>query len=110
MDGGKAEPEVRLSGSTSHGQQLIQLSSHRLRPPAAEMHARGLSARDIEDALCEATDDSPLSRSAVRELSETLWLGRPSRGLRRLLPARPVVFRGGGSVHRRRGRGVALVG
>jgi transposase-like protein len=40
---------------------------------AVEMYARGLSVRDIEDALRDATGDSLLSRSAVSELSESLW-------------------------------------
>ncbi|MGD2178938.1 MAG: transposase, partial [Anaerolineae bacterium] len=35
--------------------------------------ARGLSVRDIEDALRDATGDPLLSRSAVSELSESLW-------------------------------------
>jgi putative transposase len=38
-----------------------------------EMYARGLSVRDIEDALREATGDRLLSRSAVSELTDTLW-------------------------------------
>jgi transposase-like protein len=40
---------------------------------AVEMYARGLSVRDIEDALRDATGDPLLSRSTVSELSETLW-------------------------------------
>jgi transposase-like protein len=40
---------------------------------AVEMYARGLSVRDIEDALRDATGDPLLSRSAVSELSESLW-------------------------------------
>ena len=40
---------------------------------AAEMYARGLSVRDIEDALQDATGEPLLSRNAVSELSETLW-------------------------------------
>jgi len=40
---------------------------------AVEMYARGLSVRDIEDALRDATGDALLSRSAVSELSESLW-------------------------------------
>jgi len=39
----------------------------------AEMYARGLSVRDIEDALQDATGEPLLSRNAVSELSETLW-------------------------------------
>ena len=40
---------------------------------AVEMYARGLSVRDIEDALREATGDPLLSRTAVSELTDTLW-------------------------------------
>ena len=40
---------------------------------AVEMYARGLSVRDIEDALTEATGDPLLSRTAVSELTDTLW-------------------------------------
>jgi putative transposase len=40
---------------------------------AIEMYARGLSVRDIEDALQDATGEPLLSRTAVSELSETLW-------------------------------------
>lgn len=41
---------------------------------AVEMYARGLSTRDIEDALKEATgDDMVLSRSSVSRVTETLW-------------------------------------
>jgi putative transposase len=38
-----------------------------------EMYARGLSTRDIEDALLEATGDRLLSRAAVSQISEVLW-------------------------------------
>jgi transposase-like protein len=40
---------------------------------AAEMYARGLSTRDVEDALFEATGDKVLSRTSVSELTEVLW-------------------------------------
>jgi transposase-like protein len=40
---------------------------------AAEVYARSLSVRDIQDALQDATGEPLLSRSAVSELSETLW-------------------------------------
>ena len=36
------------------------------------MYARGLSARDIEDALFEATGDEVLSKNAVSEVTEIL--------------------------------------
>jgi len=39
----------------------------------AEMYAHGLSARDIEDALTDATGTCLLSRSAVSEITEILW-------------------------------------
>ncbi len=39
----------------------------------AEMYARGLSDRDIEDALYGATGDRLLSKSSVSALSEVLW-------------------------------------
>jgi transposase-like protein len=40
---------------------------------AVEMYARGLSTRDIEMALSEATGEPVLSRSAVSQLSDCLW-------------------------------------
>jgi transposase-like protein len=40
---------------------------------AVEMYARGLSTRDIEDALREATGDRLLSRTAVSQVTEVLW-------------------------------------
>ncbi len=40
---------------------------------AVEMYARGLSTRDIEAALSEATGEPVLSRSIVSELSDCLW-------------------------------------
>lgn len=40
---------------------------------AAEMYARGLSTRDIEDALLEVTGDMVLSRSSVSRVTEVLW-------------------------------------
>ena len=40
---------------------------------AVEMYARGLSTRDIEDALIEATGDVILSRTAVSNVTEVLY-------------------------------------
>jgi putative transposase len=40
---------------------------------AVEMYARGLSARDTEDALVEATGDRLLSLTAVSQVTEVLW-------------------------------------
>lgn len=39
----------------------------------AEMYARGLSTRDIEDALIEATGDQILSKTSVSKVTEVLW-------------------------------------
>jgi putative transposase len=38
-----------------------------------EMYARGLSTRDIEDALFEATGDMILSKSSISKVTEILW-------------------------------------
>jgi putative transposase len=40
---------------------------------AAEMYARGLSVRDIEDALIEGTGDMVLSKSCVSKVTDILW-------------------------------------
>ncbi len=40
---------------------------------AAEMYARGLSVRDIEDALLEGTGDMVLSKSCVSKVTDMLW-------------------------------------
>lgn len=40
---------------------------------AIEMYARGLSTRDIEDALAEATGDTILSKTAVSNVTEVLY-------------------------------------
>jgi transposase-like protein len=52
---------------------FLRGNSDVLKRLAAEMYARGLSVRDIEDALQDATGEPLLSRTAVSELSETLW-------------------------------------
>ena len=41
---------------------------------AVEMYARGLSTRDIEDALEGATGNRLLSRVAVSQITEVLWV------------------------------------
>ena len=53
--------------------QFLRGHSDVLQKLAVEMYARGLSVRDIEDALRDATGKPLLSRSAVSVLSETLW-------------------------------------
>ena len=76
---------VEESPYRSRLMKFLKGNSDVLERLAVEMYARGLSVRDIEDTLRDATGDPLLSRSAVSELSETLWLGRPSRRLRRHL-------------------------
>ena len=62
-----AEPFVsRLWGFLKGHSDVVQ----RL---VVEMYARGLSTRDIEEALTDATGTCLLSRSAVSELTEALW-------------------------------------
>jgi putative transposase len=38
-----------------------------------EMYARGLSTRDVEDAFTDATGELLISRSAVSEITDSLW-------------------------------------
>lgn len=58
-----------------HAPLMAFLSAHSevLERLVAEMYARGLSTRDVEDALTDATGHCLLSRSAVSELTERLW-------------------------------------
>jgi len=67
-------PQVR--GIRGYGSGLMEFLGHHsevLEQLVAEMYARGLSTRDIEDAFTEATGQCLLSRSAVSEVTDTLW-------------------------------------
>ena len=68
-------PQVREAPQTYRSQLMIFLrgNSDVLERLAVEMYARGLSTRDIEDALEEATGDRLLSRTAVSQITEVLW-------------------------------------
>ena len=70
-------PQVReWAGEGPYRSRLMEFlrgHSEVLERLAVEMYVRGLSVRDIEDALREATGDALLSRSAVSELTEVLW-------------------------------------
>jgi putative transposase len=55
--------------------EFLRGNSDVLERLAVEMYARGLSTRDIEAAFTEATGNPVLSRSAVSELSDSLWQG-----------------------------------
>lgn len=68
-------PRVR-QGSQPYSSKLMAFlrgNSDVLERLVVEMYARGLSTRDIEDALYEATGDRLLTRSAVSELTDVLW-------------------------------------
>lgn len=70
-------PQVRdwVEGGPYRSRLMTFLRGHTdvLEKLAVEMYARGLSTRDIEDALRDATGHSLLSRDAVSTLSDTLW-------------------------------------
>jgi hypothetical protein len=68
-------PQVRDAPQTYRSRLMIFLrgNSDVLERLAVEMYARGLSTRDIEDALEEATGDRLLSRTAVSQITEILW-------------------------------------
>lgn len=68
-------PQVRDGPATYRSQVMTALRGHSdvLERLAVAMYTRGLSTRDIEAALEEATGERLLSRSAVSELTETLW-------------------------------------
>ena len=68
-------PQVRDAPGTYRSQLMtfFRGNSDVLERLAVEMYARGLSTRDIEDALEEATGDRLLSRTAVSQITEVLW-------------------------------------
>jgi len=68
-------PQVRDSPETYRSRLMTFLrgNSDVLERLAVEMYVRGLSTRDIEDALEEATGDRLLSRTAVSQITEVLW-------------------------------------
>jgi transposase-like protein len=68
-------PQVRDAPKTYRSRLMpfLRGNSDVLERLAVEMYARGLSTRDIEDALEEATGDRLLSRTAVSQITEVLW-------------------------------------
>jgi transposase-like protein len=68
-------PQVRDAPETYRSQLMtfFRGNSDVLERLAVEMYARGLSTRDIEDALEEATGNRLLSRTAVSQITEVLW-------------------------------------
>jgi transposase-like protein len=68
-------PQVRDAPETYRSRLMTFLRGHSdvLEQLVVEMYARGLSTRDIEDALEEATGGRLLSRTAVSQVTEVLW-------------------------------------
>ncbi len=68
-------PQVRGTDSPFHSKlaAFCRGNSEILERLAVEMYARGLSTRDIEDALTEATGDVFLSKTAVSNVTEILY-------------------------------------
>jgi transposase-like protein len=68
-------PQVRDAPETYRSRLMtfLRRNSDVLQRLVVEMYARGLSTRDIEDALEEATGDRLLSRTAVSQITEVLW-------------------------------------
>ena len=68
-------PQVRDAPETYRSRLMTFLrgNSDVLQQLVVEMYTRGLSTRDIEDALKDATGARLLSRTAVSEVTEVLW-------------------------------------
>ena len=68
-------PQVRDSAEPfrSKLREFFRGNTGCLEKLAAEMYARGLSTRDIEDAMIEATGDMILSKASVSRVTEILW-------------------------------------
>jgi transposase-like protein len=68
-------PQVRDSQEPfrSEIQKFFKNNTEVLEKLSTEMYVRGLSTRDIEEALYTATGDRLLSKSSVSRVSEILW-------------------------------------
>jgi len=68
-------PQVRESEKPFHSRLRERLGdrTEALMKLALEGYVRGLSTRDVEEALTEAAGGPVLSRSAVSEVTESLW-------------------------------------
>lgn len=67
-------PQVRgIPGYRSRLLEFLGAHTEVLERLAAEMYARGLSTRDIEEAFTDATGECLLSRTAVSEVTASLW-------------------------------------
>jgi putative transposase len=68
-------PQVRGSGEPYRSGLMgfLEGNSEVLDRLVTEMHARGLSTRDVEDAFRDATGELLISKSAVSEITDRLW-------------------------------------
>ena len=78
-------PQVRgVPGYRSRLLTFLDEHSEVLERLVAERYARGLSTRDIEAAFSDATGTCLLSRTAVSELTDSLWAEYEAFGQRDL--------------------------
>ncbi|HKS51812.1 MAG TPA: IS256 family transposase [Pseudonocardiaceae bacterium] len=70
-----AVPQVRGAGQPFRSSLMSFLDGNSavLERLVAEMYARGLSTRDVEDAFRDATGEPLISKSAVSEITDRLW-------------------------------------
>lgn len=70
-----AVPQVRGGSEPFHPKLLAFLAGNSdvLERLVAEMYARGLSTRDVEDCFRDATGELVISKSAVSEITDRLW-------------------------------------
>lgn len=70
-----AVPQVRGAGEPfrSSLMSFLEGNSEVLESLVAEMYARGLSTRDVEDAFRDATGELLISKSKVSEITDRLW-------------------------------------
>ena len=70
-----AVPQVRGAGEPFRSSLMgfLDGNSEVLESLVAEMYARGLSTRDVEDAFRDSTGELLISRSKVSEITDRLW-------------------------------------
>lgn len=71
-----AVPQVRGAGEPFHSSLMsfLEGNSEVLESLVTEMYARGLSTRDVEDAFRDSTGELLISKSAVSEITDRLWV------------------------------------
>lgn len=73
IDYAASQVSDRAEPFRSRRRALLSGRSEELERLAVEMYARGLSTRDLEDATRSDNGETLLSRTAVSEVTETLW-------------------------------------